>query len=689
MPPSFVRHARVVLAAGLGVLACVPAHAIDAIGLGAALAEGPGWSARGVQVEVDPGSEGTGVVLTIQELALPAPIGVLRGVRARCDGLRLAAGAYACDDASAVLDTRHRPGTALRGRFAFTPGAGRLDADLTLTAADGAPLRIRAALAEGRWTVDARADAYAIAALAPWLGEIVEWPGTGPPSGTLGLDVHAALRGGALESVRVQATLSALTFAAFGERLATESFDGEIALDARADGGALAVDVRLHGAAGQVYAEPWYVDAQAQPFTLTGSGRLDTAARLLALTELRVDQPGVLEASGTAELEPSAVRALTLTMDDARMPAAYATYLQPLLIGTVLDDLETLGRVTGRLEIAEGRPGRIDVVLDDVSAEDRGGRFGVYGVAGPLRWARAGGRPMVSKLGYRSAALYGIPFDAGAVRVESEGGALRLLDTPVRAALLDGALLVRTLALRGLGSDDIEADFDAVLEPIDVAKLTSALGWVPFAGTLSGRLPTLRYAADALTLGGTLEAEVFGGRIDVAGLRLDQPLGVLPTLHADMHMRDIDLEKLTSTFSFGHMTGRLHADVTGLEVIDWRATRFDARVYTPADDESTHRISQRAVSSIAALGGGVAAGLQKGFLGLFDEFAYDRIDLSCRMRNQVCAMSGIEAAGSGYYILRGKGLPRIDVIGYERSVSWPAFADALIDAARNGDFVIE
>jgi hypothetical protein len=154
-------------------------------------------------------------------------------------------------------------------------------------------------------------------------------------------------------------------------------------------------------------------------------------------------------------------------------------------------------------------------------------------------------------------------------------------------------------------------------------------------------------------------------------------------------MRDIDLERLTSTFSFGHVTGRLHADVLGLEVIDWRAERFDARLYTPSDDDSRHRISQRAVNSIAALGGGVTAGLQKGFMRLFDEFSYDRIDLRCRMRDQVCAMSGVDAAGAGYYILRGKGLPRLDVIGYERTVSWPAFAAGLMHAARSGDVVIE
>ena len=306
-----------------------------------------------------------------------------------------------------------------------------------------------------------------------------------------------------------------------------------------------------------------------------------------------------------------------------------------------------------------------------------------------MRWREDAASSEISDLHYAGAALYGIPFDAGLLRLESQGASVHVLDTPLRVSLLDGALAINTLALRGFDSDDVEADFDAVLEPVDVAKLTSALGWVPFSGTLSGRLPTLRYAGGVLTLGGALEAEVFGGNIRIDGLRVDEPLGVLPALHADIRMRDIDLERLTSTFSFGHMTGRLDADVLGLEAVDWRAERFDARIYTPPDDDSRHRISQRAVQSIASIGGGGVASLSKGVMRLFDEFTYDRIDLSCRMRDQVCVMGGLEAKGKGYYILRGKGLPRIDVIGYQTAVSWPALAAAVWSAATSEDVVIQ
>ena len=69
------------------------------------------------------------------------------------------------------------------------------------------------------------------------------------------------------------------------------------------------------------------------------------------------------------------------------------------------------------------------------------------------------------------------------------------------------------------------------------------------------------------------------------------------------------------------------------------------------------------LSNIGGGGGGVAAALQSGALKFFDTFGYDRIGLSCRLRNDVCQMSGVGSAGNGYYILKGAGLPHLDIIG--------------------------
>ncbi len=105
---------------------------------------------------------------------------------------------------------------------------------------------------------------------------------------------------------------------------------------------------------------------------------------------------------------------------------------------------------------------------------------------------------------------------------------------------------------------------------------------------------------------------------------------------------------------------------------------FDARLFTPPDDRSKHRISQRAVDNIANLGGGGgAAALSKGFLKFFEQFSYSGISLGCKMRNDTCEMSGLETVGNSYVILKGKGLPQINVVGYARRASWSTIVEQL------------
>ena len=85
------------------------------------------------------------------------------------------------------------------------------------------------------------------------------------------------------------------------------------------------------------------------------------------------------------------------------------------------------------------------------------------------------------------------------------------------------------------------------------------------------------------------------------------------------------------------------------------------------------RTRQKAVTSISSVGGGgggVTAALQSGALQFFKTFHYDRIGISCQLRDEVCLMSGLEPAKNGYYMVKGRGLPRIDIIGNAGRVDW-------------------
>ncbi|PIQ13059.1 MAG: hypothetical protein COW70_06725 [Hydrogenophilales bacterium CG18_big_fil_WC_8_21_14_2_50_58_12] len=171
--------------------------------------------------------------------------------------------------------------------------------------------------------------------------------------------------------------------------------------------------------------------------------------------------------------------------------------------------------------------------------------------------------------------------------------------------------------------------------------------------------------------------KVFDGTAVVKDLSLHEPFGRVPRLSATLDMRNLDLDLLTSAFSFGNMQGRIDVSVAGLELSDWRPVQFDAKVAS-SPGNYPKKISQKAVQSISSLGGvGAAAAIQRSFLSFFEQFGYERIGLSCALRNGVCLMDGVEPAPHGYVIVKGGGIPAISVIGYNHQVSWDELLERL------------
>jgi hypothetical protein len=219
----------------------------------------------------------------------------------------------------------------------------------------------------------------------------------------------------------------------------------------------------------------------------------------------------------------------------------------------------------------------------------------------------------------------------------------------------------------------MEVTFKGAVEPISMPRLAQVFGWPQFQGTLAASIPGVTLKDNVLTFQGSVESQVFGGRIVGSNMRLQDPLGNFPQFFADVRARDLDLGLVTQTFEVGSITGRLEADVLNLELFDWSPVSFDARLATPKGDKSRHRISAKAVTSLSNVGGGgggVVQALQGGVLRFFDEYSYEKLGVTCKLRNDVCEMSGVEPAGIGYYIVKGAGLPRIDIVGNAGRVRW-------------------
>jgi len=647
---------------------------------------GPGWAADGVVVKARVGPDGgLGWSLGVDTVHIEGFTEPLRGVWIDCERASLGRDVATCGrlrfelQAAGLGTVRGEGGLAWRRR-----GESHLAVEQGHLAGGTFGLELRWG-ETGSWRLALHGRGLELARLAASI------PGlAGEAGGRLSLDGRMAAEA---DTLQASLTLDGVDLS-YSEPTGTREAQGvglHAQLEARRSAGRWrgGIGVRVH--AGQLYWDPWYLEPARGAIQADLEGRLDPEAGTLELTRFRYHDPGSARIEGALALRTHPrmeLSRLNVRRMDLVLPAAYETYLRPALIGTVLDDLETAGRIGGELELSGQTVTAVEVSANDVLAADRRGRFALRGLEGVLRWG-AGRDAGESRVHLDALSFYRLVSGAFDVRLRPRGRGLELA-SPVRVPVFDGRLEIDRFELRDLADPRAGWSFDAVLTPVSMPALTHALQWPEMEGTLSGVIPDVVYDGGVLRVGGALLVRVFDGAVVVDDLTLEDPFGVVPVLRADARLRNLDLDLLTRRFRFGRITGRLGGYVRDLVLEDWAPVRFDAWLGTPAGDRSRHRISQRAVENLSSLGGGPTAVLSSGFLRMFESFSYDRLGLGCRLERGVCTMRGVEPAkGGGYYIVKGAGLPRIDVIGYRERVDWERLVERLADLSLEGGPVVE
>lgn len=446
-------------------------------------------------------------------------------------------------------------------------------------------------------------------------------------------------------------------------------------------------DLRAHWEAGEALFAPFYLQAPAGGIAI--AARFDTTGPDLLVRHMEWRDGERLHLRGRARLRPEGeAPELRLEAESGDLGDLATAYLGGVLGPLGLGDVALQGR--GRIQVESDSEGLVafDLDLDAAAARDPGGRFALEGLHGGLHWSRHS--TVESALRWRSAALYGVGLDPATLSFRSHAGRLELA-APVAIGLLGGELRLAQLGWQPAQSGAAaRSRLGLSLHRIDLALLSRQFGWPPFEGQLSGSLPEASYADGRLLFAGGLRMDLFGGSVRIDDLALERPFGVAPSLAADVRFDDIDLAPLTRAFGFGEITGRLDGRIRDLRLLDWTPVAFDARLLSDRQWPGRRRISQRAVQDISAMGGGgLAAGLQTRLLRAFDDFGYERIAIGCVLRDHVCRMSGIARRGEGFLIVQGRGLPRLDVVGFRRDVDWPTLLQRLQAATRPGGIRID
>ena len=460
--------------------------------------------------------------------------------------------------------------------------------------------------------------------------------------------------------------------------VAGQQLDASLTGTMRRSGRRLMLGLTVHGLQGQALIGPALLNLAAHPLTL--SARLTREGTgPVEVSSLDVAQRGVIDAraQGIVALSPHpAIETARVDVTRLIFPGAYASYLQMQLAASAQGSISSSGELSGKAWISRDAITRVDVAVRDFGFDDPVAQLFVRHATGAIHWAAtSGGSVPRSHIGWTQVGAYGLAGGPAKLTFLAWKHNFALLGGNARLPVLNGAILIHTLVGRNLGLPQATFDFDADITPISMPRLCRAFGWPIMNGQLSGHIPLVRYRHHELTFDGNLVARVFDGTITGRHIRLKHPLGKWPQLTADVEARGLDLGMVTHTFAFGSMTGRVDADIRGLQLFDWSPVAFDARLYTMPGDRSAHLINQKAITRIAALGGAggaVTAALESGVLRFFHTFHYRRLAIGCRLRNQVCRMSGVgPAPDGGYYLVQGSWVPQLNIIGNVRRVNWP------------------
>ncbi|WP_353572912.1 hypothetical protein, partial [Candidatus Albibeggiatoa sp. nov. BB20] len=437
-------------------------------------------------------------------------------------------------------------------------------------------------------------------------------------------------------------------------------------------GKTIKIDVNSNIQQGEIFFDPIYAPIEkSKPINI--DMQLNLTGTQYKLNKLKYQHKNVVQFDASGQFDFGKVFKINqfkFDMPKTPIPALYKTYLESWVSAILQRDLVTTGLVDVHLDW-----GKRDILfqseLSSVNIEDKKKLFGWQGVDGFIQWHNRK-KDYSTVLRWKKGYFSKLTLGKSQLYMDVTGQNVKL-KAPFRQPILDGALFIDTLKAKNVGQNDMFIELGGSLKPIKLGTLTTAFGAPALNGQISGVIPKITYNLSNrhIDIGGAILIKAFDGEVVIHKLHMEKPISRLPILTADIDIKKLNLKTLTNITEFGEMQGELSGYIKSLRMLKWQPVAFDVYVGTPSDNKLPRRISQKAVQNLSNLGNGSAVGmLSQGALSFFENFSYQTIGWGCRLKDSVCEMRGAEKTGEGYYIVKGGGLPRIDVIGYNQKVNW-------------------
>lgn len=430
---------------------------------------------------------------------------------------------------------------------------------------------------------------------------------------------------------------------------------------------------------GNLYIEPLYLENKAIPISLQAQGYWYETKKQVAINSVKFNHPniGFISANGLLNYQTKfALETANIYLKMNDLAAASEIYLTPFTSATALDGISLAGRLESGVTLKKHTPTNAYLISNHFAITDKKQRIHLENGVMSLNWANQK-NIKTSLFSWQNLKLFDIPVNESYFLFLLNQKQISLLKE-TRVPLLDGQIKIKKFDWEAIKDKSPHVHFSGKVQHISLQKLTEAFKWKALPGKISGQIPSVNFVDGKLSLDGGLKINVFDGEIKINKLAMSGLMSDFSQFYSDIEINHLDLDLLTQQFSFGGMQGGISGFVKNLYMENWQPVTFNAWLGTPEDDDLPHQISQKAVENIASIGGGgIVDFLSRMVLKAFDNFDYEKLGFGCYLQKGVCQLMGVEPADYGYYIVKGGGLPRIDVMGYNPLIDWVVLQERL------------
>ncbi len=646
--------------------------------------EGHGVKLQNIVIHFDSIFKRSSYLVKIETAVLPDNKGVIKDIAIHCHRGIVSQQELSCEDGDlsfkeTLVNATHSKLSFYRkqnGNLSLSVGQFKLANGL-------ASLNLQ--INEGRWDAKIHVNGFSLAMLRKALPSFPELVTSGMIVGEL----EVSGMNDSLDQIQGDLLVNEFDFSNDESTLVGEGVATKLSFSSNRHGDRWRTQLNSTTHRGELYFDPIFIDANESAKDLYGIIDWQYGSQQVKLIDLQIEDPHSMHVGLSTEIDLAkkiAVEPIQVKVNYALFPNVYDHYIQPFLFDTNAADLSTKGSLSGEVVLSDLRISHANLELSHLSLVDNQNRFSLLNLNGNMGWGSQYANKSYA-FGFEIADLYKLRLGKSKFEFVNQDDAL-MLNKPVNVPLLDGSINIESFRVNQPGKTDQTATIDISLTPVSMSKLSTTLGWPEMNGNLAGYAPNVIYKKGDIEIGGALLVRGFGGTTTIHNLYAEDIFSITPKLSADVKLTNLDLKSLTETFSFGEITGRMNGRIDDMQFVSWAPVQFDAWFGTPENDKSRHRISQTAVDNLTQVGNGAPNVLSKSFLRFFDSFGYDKLGLGCMLKNNTCKMRGVDGSGNGFYIVKGKGIPRIDIVGFTDEVSWSVLTARLKRVIKTQEVIV-